>query len=154
MAIEMKELKDKTGMNHREFAANRAQAAKERIRDLNVLQKELDSNFAETDYNVFVFGSYPTIRYNADSDVDIAVYTKDLELYKKVSIIIEDFFRNRGIPLDLFYIDINLPAPIYLAPLRAQIQFTDYFPAELKEFEKECERELAKIKRVLERTDK
>ncbi len=154
MDNEAKVLRNKTGTSQRESAANKAQAAKDRLRDLIVLQKDLEFDFPEKEYNVFVFGSYSTIRYNNESDVDIAVYTKDLELYKKISIIIEDFFRNRGIPLDLFYIDINLPAPIYLAPLRAQIQFTDYFPAELKEFEKECERELAKIKRVVECIDK
>lgn len=124
-------------------------AAKERIRELIQLQRDLRSKFSERDYNVFVFGSYPTIRYNDESDVDIAVYSKDLELYKKMSFTIETFFQNKGIPVDLFYIDITVPAPIYLAPLHAQIQFTDYFPAELKDFEYQCEKELEKNKRSI-----
>ena len=68
-------------------------AAKERIRELIQLQRDLRSKFSERDYNVFVFGSYPTIRYNDESDVDIAVYSKDLELYKKMSFTIETFFK-------------------------------------------------------------
>jgi len=190
MGIDIKELRNKTGMSQREFAAqygiplstlrkweqgeakpatyvvnlisdkvqdkleyqitiDREQAAKERIRDLIVLQKDLRSKFSEKDYNVFVFGSYPTVRYNNESDVDIAVYSKDLELYKKMSFTIDSFFQNKGIPVDLFYIDISVPAPIYIAPLRAQIQFTDYFPKELKDFEQQCERELEKNKRSM-----
>ena len=132
-----------------QITIDKAQAAKERIRDLIVLQKDLESQFTEKDYNVFVFGSYPTIRYNNESDVDIAVYSKDLELYKKMSFTIETFFQKKGIPVDLFYIDISIPAPIYLAPLRAQIQFTDYFPAELRDFESKCERDLEKNKRSI-----
>ena len=62
---------------------------------------------------------------------------------------IEEFFVNRGINVDLFFIDISIPAPVFLAPLRAQIQFTDYYPEKLREFETECEKELNKIKRSI-----
>ena len=125
-------------------------AAKERIKDLIVLQRELCSCFSEDEYNVFVFGSYPTVRFEyGKSDVDIAVYADNLDLYKGIAVKIEEFFGNRGINEDLFFIDISIPAPVFLAPLRAQIQFTDYYPEKLREFETECEKELNKIKRSI-----
>ena len=121
-----------------------------RIRDLLNLQKDLCASFPENQFNVFVFGSYPTVRYkSAESDVDVAVYADNLELYKKIAVRIEQFFEDREVPLDLFFVDITNPAPFFLAPLNAQIQFTDYFPEELKAFEHKCANELNKIKRSM-----
>lgn len=125
-------------------------AAKERIKDLIILQKQLSDFFPENKYNVFVFGSYPTVRFEEGrSDVDIAVYTDNFELYKKISAVIENFFVEKSMDIDLFFIDIDTPAPIYLAPLHAQIQFTDYYPPQLKAFEQKCYKELDKIKRSI-----
>ena len=125
-------------------------AARERIKDLIVLQRELRSMFSEDKYNVFVFGSYPTVRFEyGKSDVDIAVYADSLDLYKGIGVKIEEFFEDRGINVDLFFIDISVPAPVFLAPLHAQIQFTDYYPDKLREFEAECEKELIKIKKSI-----
>ena len=128
---------------------DKKEAARRRIKDLLALQKKLCSEYSENDFNVFLFGSYPTVRFKDDSDVDIAIYTKDIDLYKKISLEIEEFFDNKGIPVDLFYIDTNIAAPVYLAPLNAQIQFTDYYPEELREFKNLCERELKKNKRSM-----
>ena len=123
------------------------QEARDRIKDLIILQKKLSASFGDDNYNVFVFGSYPTIRYDkTKSDVDVAVYTPDLDLYKRIAIEIETFFNEKNIKVDLFYIDISIPAPIYLAPLHAQIEFTDYYPYELKNFKNKCNEELLKIK--------
>ncbi len=130
------------------YVNDRTFETRERIRNLIVLQKQLSSLFSEKEYNVFVFGSYPTVRYvEGESDVDMAVYADSIDLYKKISVVIEDFFCGKGIELDLFFIDINTPAPVFLAPLHAQIQFTDYYPKELEAFEAECEEELDRIKR-------
>lgn len=121
--------------------------AKNRIRELIGLQTKLREQFGETDYNVFVFGSYPTVHFNSEeSDVDVAVYTPDVELYKRLSVEIDDFFYEKHLPVDLFYIDTSMPTPVYLAPLNAQIQFTDYYPKELTEFETKCRSELLRIK--------
>ena len=121
--------------------------AKARISGLIDLQKRLQLLFGEKDYNVFVFGSYPTVKYDeVKSDVDIAVYTPNIELYKKIALEIDDFFSKKDTPIDLFFIDLSFPAPIYLAPLHAQIQFTDYYPQELKTFESKCNDALIKIK--------
>ena len=81
--------------------------------------------------------------------MDIAVYADTLDLYKKISVMIEDFFYEKGIDVDLFFIDIQTPAPVFLAPLHAQIQFTDYYPDELHDFERVCEEELDRIKRSI-----
>ena len=125
--------------------------ARNRIKDLIILQRKLSAMYGEDNYNIFVFGSYPTIRYESGkSDVDVAVYTPDLDLYKNIAIEIENFFDERNIAVDLFYIDISIPAPIYLAPLHAQIEFTEYYPDELKDFEKRCDDELTKIKELLQ----
>ena len=131
-------------------ARNKEFEAIKRIRELLILQNELKSAFPENEYNVFVFGSYPTVRFSKDkSDVDIAVYADSLEMYKKMSVIIENFFEEKNIPVDLFFIDINTPAPFFLAPLRAQIQFTDYYPEKLRKFEEKCLNELTRIKRSM-----
>lgn len=130
------------------LAEERKIAAIERIKDLIPLQRKLSSVFPEDTYNVFVFGSYPTVRYKyGESDVDIAVYADNVEEYIRISVIIEDFFEEKGILLDLFFVDIRNPSPIYLAPLHSQIQFTDYYPEELTRFEQECENTLAQVKR-------
>ena len=130
------------------LADERKIAALERIKGLLVLQKKLSSTFPEDTYNVFVFGSYPTVRYEKGlSDVDIAVYAESVDIYMKISVIIEEFFEDKGIPLDLFFIDVRNPAPIYLAPLHSQICFTDYYPEELNRFEQKCEAVLAQVKR-------
>ena len=61
-------------------------AAINRIKELISLQNDLKQRYSEDTYNVFVFGSYPTLRYNpGQSDVDIAVYTDSLEQYKEIS---------------------------------------------------------------------
>lgn len=83
----------------------------------------------------------------AKSDVDIAVYTPSIELYKKIALEIDEFFGKKDTPIDLFYIDLSFTVPIYLAPLHAQIQFTDYYPQELKTFESKCQDALRKTKR-------
>ncbi len=70
-------------------------------------------------------------------------------LTKKIALVIEEFFEERDISLDLFFIDTSNPAPFFLAPLHAQIQLTDYYPNELKSFEQKCAKELANIKRSI-----
>lgn len=119
----------------------------ERLHELLTLQKQLTEIYGEDNYNIFVFGSYVTTAYEEHrSDVDIAVYTEDFELYKQISLYLEQWFEQKQIPSDIFYIDTTLPAPIYLAPLQSQIQFTDYFPDKLKFFEEECRIKLNEIK--------
>ena len=78
------------------IAQDQAQEARERIKNLIELQKRLNSLFSEDEYNVFVFVSYLTVRYkDGESDVDIAVYAESIDLYKKISVVIEDFFVKR-----------------------------------------------------------
>ena len=59
---------------------------------------------------------------------------------------LEQWFAQKQISSDIFYIDTTLPAPIYLAPLQSPIQFTDFFPEKLKIFEETCKRKLREIK--------
>lgn len=118
-----------------------------RLKGLIALQGNLEKAFPFAKYNVFVFGSYITTGYiSGKSDVDIAVYTEDFELYKKLSIMIEDWFTEQNVCCDIFYIDTTTPAPIFLAPLQSQIQFTDYFPEKLFQFQQKCKELLDKIK--------
>ena len=53
--------------------------------------------------------------------MDIAVYTGDFDLYKKLSIMIEDCFTEQDVCCDIFYIDTTIPSPIFLAPLQSAI---------------------------------
>ena len=103
-----------------------------RLYDLLDLQRKVESEFGSDGYNVFIFGSYLTTRYvEGESDIDIAIYSEDFELYKKVSIYLEEYFADKGIESDIFYVDITMEAPIYCAPLKSKVQFTDYYPQKL-----------------------
>ena len=118
-----------------------------RLKGLIGLQENLEKAFPFAQYNVFVLGSYITTGYiPGKSDVDIAVYTEDFDLYKKLSIMIEDWFTEQDICCDIFYIDTTTPAPIYLAPLQSQIQHTDYIPEKLFQFQQKCKKLLDEIK--------
>lgn len=121
----------------------RKEKAMARLYGLLDLQKQVEIEFGVSEYNVFVFGSYLTIQYEeGKSDVDIAIYSKDFGLYKRLSCYLEEYFANKGIESDIFYVDTTMTAPIYCAPLKSKVQFTDYFPQELVEFQKECQSKL------------
>lgn len=118
-----------------------------RLYGLLDLQQKIGQLFGWDEYNIFVFGSYITIHYiEGVSDIDIAIYTENFELYKKISLYIEEYFNNMHIKSDIFYIDINMAAPVYLAPLNSQVQFTEFYPQVLKEFKLSCQKLLDKTK--------
>lgn len=112
---------------------------KERLQIIQELQQLILSKYGEDNYNVFLFGSFLTERYIPDkSDVDIAVYTPDFNLYLQISSDIEDFFFERNISLDLFCIDTTVVEAIYYKPLTSELRFTEYYPDQLKEFCRRC----------------
>ncbi len=114
-------------------------SAEKRLYDLLELQKRMEVEFGTDQYNVFVFGSYVTTRYvDGESDIDIAIYTEKFDLYKRLALYLEKYFELKQVPADIFYIDTTMAAPVYCAPLKSQIQFTDYYPEKLVDFEKEC----------------
>lgn len=114
-----------------------------RLHELLKLQKELSLQYGEADYNVFIFGSYPTMNYKeGESDIDIAIYSPDFKKYLKISCYLEQYFKDKGVDSDIFYIDTTSVSPFYCAPLNAKIQFTEYYPEELVTFENLCRREL------------
>lgn len=119
-----------------EHEKNKARA---RLQELLRLQRDVESRFGDAGYNVFIFGSYPTVRYvEGRSDIDIAIYTEDFSLYKRLALYLEDYFDDRHVDTDIFYIDTSVEAPVFCAPLKSALQFTDYFPDKLKEFEERC----------------
>ena len=110
-----------------------------RLRELLDLQKDVLEEFGEDRYNVFVFGSYITTQYKEGiSDIDIAVYSEDFKMYKRIAAYLEAYFKAKGIASDIFYIDTTVDAPVYCAPLSSKIQFTDYYPQTLIEFGNRC----------------
>lgn len=114
-----------------------------RLYGLLDLQKEVEINFGTTEYNIFVFGSYLTTRYvEGESDIDIAVYSEEFGLYLKIAAFLEEYFNDKGIESDIFYVDTSMEAPIYCAPLKSQVQFTDYYPEKLVEFYNACQSKL------------
>jgi len=118
-----------------------------RLYELLELQKAVEKEFGEDGYNVFIFGSYINTTYaEGQSDIDIAVYTEDFELYKKISLYLEEYYNDKGIQSDIFFIDLSMVAPVYCAPLTSKVQFTDYYPQKLLDFEKKCESKLKEIK--------
>lgn len=121
--------------------------AMDRLYNLLSLQKQVEEEFGEDKYNVFVFGSYLTLSYQeGKSDIDIAIYSENFQTYKRLSAYLEEYFRIRGIESDIFYIDTTMEAPIYCAPLNSKVQFTDYFPQKLIEFSKKCQLKLNESK--------
>ena len=107
----------------------------------------MEERFGDTEYNVFVFGSYLTTHYQeGKSDIDLAIYTEDFELYKRLSLYLEEYFDVIGVESDIFYIDIAMEAPIYCAPLKSKVQFTDYYPQKLQDFYKKCQNKLEETK--------
>ena len=126
---------------------NEQEKTLERLQKLLQLQKFLEKKYGAEQYNVFVFGSYITTSYvEGHSDIDIAVYSTDFSLYKKISMDIEEFFYKYHVPVDLFYIDISMIAPFYCAALESKVRFTDYYPIELEQFAKQCRKKLFDIK--------
>lgn len=120
-----------------------AEQLRGRLYGLLDLQKKVEQQFGENGYNVFVFGSYLTMGYvEGESDIDIAIYTEDFELYKRLSLYLEEYFADKKIPSYIFYIDTSLIAPIYCAPLNTKVQFTDYFPDKLLKFKAQCQNKL------------
>lgn len=110
-----------------------------RLNIIQKLQEELIIKFGQEDYNIFLFGSFLTERFETgNSDVDFAVYTKNTSKYIEIADCVLDFFKVYKIEVDIFYIDINYPAPVYCAPLSSKIQFTNYYPKKLKKFYEQC----------------
>lgn len=121
--------------------------ARGRLYELLALQKKVEQEYGEHGYNIFVFGSYLTTGYvEGKSDIDIAIYTEDFELYKRLSVFLEEYFNQKGIASDIFFIDISLEAPIYCAPLKSKVQFTDYYPEKLADFQRKCQQKLEETK--------
>ena len=124
----------------------REQAMK-RLYGLLELQKDLEQRFDPNQYNIFVFGSYITVNYiEGVSDIDVAVYTEDFDLYKKISLYIEEYFEKRQVKSDIFYIDINMAAPVYTAPLNSKVQLTGFYPPCFEEFRRACQKVLDQTK--------
>lgn len=122
---------------------NDKEDAVRRLSELLKLQKEVEHVFGEKGYNVFVFGSYLTLQYQeGKSDIDIAIYSPNFELYKRLSCYLEEYFLKKNIKSDIFFIDTTVVAPVYCAPLTSEIQFTDFFPEELIDFQKRCQDKL------------
>lgn len=122
---------------------NNREKAMERLKELLKLQKEIESKFGEKEYNIFVFGSYLTLQYQeGKSDIDIAIYSKNFELYKRLACYLEEYFKRKDIKSDIFFIDTTMEAPVYCAPLMSQVQFTDFFPEELIDFRNRCQNRL------------
>ena len=69
-----------------------------------------------------------------------------LGLYLKISAFLEEYFDNKGIESDIFYIDTSMEAPIYCAPLESKVQFTDYYPEKLTKFYDACQSKLEENK--------
>lgn len=135
-------------MNAELYETVKKENAVKRLYGLLSLQKELIERFGEENYNVFFFGSYITTAYKEGaSDVDIAVYTEDFSLYLQVASYLESHFSLLGIQSDIFYIDTTMPAPIFCAPLKSKVQFTDYYPEKLQLFKEQCQRKLSEVKR-------
>ncbi len=118
-----------------------------RLYELLALQKKLERQFGSEDYNIFVFGSYLTTKFvEGKSDIDIAVYTENFSLYKKLALYLEEYFCQRGVKSDIFYIDTTMVAPVYCAPLKSEVQLTDYYPEKLVNFHYKCQKKLEEIK--------
>lgn len=97
------------------------------------LEKGLKKAFPQTNqYNVLIFGSFLTERYNEISDIDVGVFSLDKHLIFQIYIYLCDYFDNIGIKHDIVrmeldehqYINVNII-------LYHEYEFTNYCPDEL-----------------------
>lgn len=110
-----------------------------RLKMIQDLQSKILKKFGDSDYNVFLFGSFLTEDFVPEkSDVDFAIYTENFDKYLEIYCFIDDYFALKNIKRDIFYIDTTIVDPIYCAPLSSVLRFTDFYPEKLNSFYCEC----------------
>lgn len=109
----------------------------ERTDFLSDLQDDVVSEFGTDGYNVFVFGSFITDKYQpGESDIDLAVYADDYRVARDVMDFLDDYLQQKEVPHSLILIDVNQKyAFVAIDPLRLNIGCTGYFPEELRRYE-------------------
>ena len=78
---------------------------------------------------------------NAEEKFNAAIEGKDEKEIKEIK---KKYFDEKNIGQDLFYIDMDIPAALYCAPLQSVLRFTDYYPEELTAFLDKCIKERKK----------
>ena len=116
-----------------------------RLHIIQKLQKKLVEEFGIDGYNAFVFGSFLTERFKFGiSDIDIAVYTENVSYYIEIADFLLDFFKEYGIKVDIFYVNTQIVAPIFYAPLSSPVKMTSYYPENLQLFCDKCQKSYEK----------
>lgn len=107
----------------------------DRLHILNELNVHLVSRFGEDDYNIFVFGSFLTPDFvPGKSDLDLAVYCQDSRKSLQIECAIEDFLKKYDFPVQIMRISLQDRFWVFLAPLFCGVEFTEYFPDELRTY--------------------
>lgn len=103
---------------------------------LEQLQNDITSTFTRDDYNIFLFGSFMRDDYDPyNSDIDLAIYTKDYLLYLDVLNYLEDYLNSRDIRYSIIRIDeSNTKAFVAIDPLCHNVGVTSFFPEILKTY--------------------
>lgn len=114
------------------------------------LQSYLASQFDDTKYNVFIYGSFFTDRFvPGKSDIDVAFYSKDIGLAMELDSAINEYFKDKGIEVDSLFINTNyIDMYVYAYVLIEGIELTEYYPQELQDF-----RNIVAIRQVQHNTD-
>lgn len=108
--------------------------AEKRYNFIVALQDHLIDLFGADNYNIFVFGSFPTSSFTETSDLDLGIYSLDPVLMGYLSDEIRKFAEGK-IDVDIIYIHTDSSfAHIDLEPLLSEIMFTDYYPNALAEY--------------------
>ncbi len=82
-------------------------------------QKELLLKFAVPNYQVWIFGSFLTDEFDADSDIDIGVYCEDLGLLMELYHYIDEYMTWYGLDHDIVIVEmkknhyINIPILVH-----------------------------------------
>lgn len=99
-------------------------------------QELLHKEFGKDNYNVFLFGSFITNRYDPErSDIDMAVYSNNFIFTRQIMNWLEDYLCEVDVPHSLIIIDESQKyAFVALDPLTLNIGMTDYFPMELRSY--------------------
>lgn len=111
----------------------------ERCNFLIELQEDVIREFGREHYNVFIFGSFLREDYNPESsDIDLAIYTKDMNLSLQLEYYLQNYLKARDIPLSLIHIDENDDyAFVCLDPLWKNVGITEFFPESLQAYRHE-----------------
>lgn len=74
---------------------------------VEILQKKLIKQFPQINYQVWVFGSFLSDEYTTNSDIDIALYCRDIDTVLDIKEYLEKYLAKDGLEYDIILFEFN-----------------------------------------------